>query len=60
MLLFVSDGKVLKNWLEEYQAFLTTESNAKLVQLDCGHMMHNTHAAQITTQSKEWIESTLL
>lgn len=60
MLLFVSDGKVLKNWLEEYQVFLTTESNAKLVQLDCGHMMHNTHAAQITTQSKEWIESTLL
>ena len=60
MLLFVSDGKVLKNWLEVYQAFLENEPKATKVQLDSGHLMHNTHAEQITAQSKEWIESTLL
>lgn len=60
MLLFVSDGTVMKHWLEHYHAFLKNENRARMVELDCGHMMHNSRAEKIVCEAKTWIENTLL
>lgn len=56
MLLFVSDGKVQKGWIDYYKQYIELAPNAKMVQLNCGHMMHNYCAEEITSTAKEFIK----
>lgn len=56
MLLFVSDGTVQKGWIDNYKKYISMAPNAKMVELKCGHMMHNYCAEVITSTSMEYIE----
>lgn len=55
MLLFVSDGKVQKHWIEDYKKYISQEQNAELVELGCGHMLHNYCADIIAAKTKSWL-----
>lgn len=55
MLLFVSDGTVGKGWIEQYKKYTALTPNAEIVELDCGHMMHNYCAERIAELSKKFI-----
>lgn len=57
MLLFVSDGKVQKGWINHYNEYIAMASNAEMVPLDCGHMMHNHCDEMIASIVKEYIKN---
>ncbi|MBQ1729478.1 MAG: alpha/beta hydrolase [Oscillospiraceae bacterium] len=58
MLMFVSDGKEvgIDKWVEVQKGFAADLSNAKLVELDCGHYVHNYKQEQISGEMKTFIE----
>ena len=55
MLLFVSDGKIQKHWIDDYKKFMLQEQKAELIELDCGHMMHNYCSDVIVSKTKHWL-----
>ena len=57
MLLFVSNGKFEKNWIHTYRKYMENTPNAKMIEVDCGHMMHNYCADSIAITAKEFLES---
>ena len=59
MLLFVSDGKIQKHWIDDYKRYLLQEQNAELIELDCGHMMHNFRSDTIASKTKQWLSHRL-
>lgn len=56
MLLFVSDGTVGKEWIDIYKKYISTAPNAKMIELKCGHMMHNYCAEAIASTTIEYIK----
>lgn len=56
-LLFVSDGSVEKGWIDHHKWYISITSNVKMVELDCGHMMHNHCSEIIAATAKEYIRS---
>lgn len=56
MLLFVSDGTVEKGWIDHYKKNISVAPNAEMIELECGHMMHNYCAEIIASTSMEYIE----
>lgn len=59
MLMFVSDGKEtgIDNWIEVQKEYASDLSDAKVIELDCGHYVHNLKQEQIRNDMKEFIES---
>lgn len=56
MLLFVSDGTVGKGWIDHYKKYISIAPNAEMIELKCGHMMHNYCAEVIAGTAMEYIE----
>ncbi len=59
MLMFVSDGKEtgVDNWIDIQKEYASDLSKAKVIELDCGHYVHNFKQGQISNDMKEFIES---
>lgn len=59
MLIFVSDGKEtgIENWIDIQKEYASDLSDAKVIELDCGHYVHNFKQGQISNDMKEFIES---
>ena len=59
MLMFVSDGKEtgVDNWTDLQKEYASDLSNAKVVELGCGHYIHNFKQQQISRDMREFIES---
>jgi len=55
MLLFLSDGSVLKDWIKNSLGFANRVRNASTIELGCSHMMHNDCAQQIADKTKEFL-----
>ena len=58
VLLYVSDGKETKalNWVQNQRDFAAAHKNAKIVELDCGHYVHNFEYDKISRGVKEFVE----
>ena len=58
MLMFVSDGKEtgIDNWIDIQKEYASDLSNAKVIELDCGHYVHNYKQEQISAEMKVFIE----
>ena len=54
ILLFVSDGKETKalNWVHNQRDFAAAHKNAEVVELDCGHYVHNFEYDKISREVK--------
>ena len=59
MLMFVSDGKEtgIDNWIDIQKEYASDLSYAKVIELDCGHYVHNFKQEQIRNDMKVFIES---
>ena len=59
MLMFVSDGKEtgIEKWSEIQKEYASELSNATVIELDCGHYVHNYKQEQISEEMKEFIEN---
>lgn len=59
MLMFVSDGKEtgIDNWINIQKEYASNLSDAKVIELNCGHYVHNFKQEQISNDMKEFIES---
>lgn len=59
MLMFVSDGKEtgIENWIDIQKEYASELSEVKLIELDCGHYVHNFKQRRISNDMKEFIES---
>ena len=59
MLMFVSDGKEtgVGNWIDIQKEYASDLSDAKVIELDCGHYVHNFKQEQISNDMKEFIEN---
>jgi pyridoxine 5'-phosphate synthase PdxJ len=59
MLMFVSDGKEtgIEKWSEIQKEYASELSNATVVELYCGHYVHNYKQEQISEEMKEFIEN---
>lgn len=55
MLLFLSDGTVLKDWIKDCQDFACRAMNASAIELGCSHMMHNDCTEKIVDKTKEFL-----
>ena len=57
MWMFVSDGKEtgIENWSEIQKEYASELSNASVIELDCGHYVHNYKQEQISEEIKEFI-----
>ena len=57
MLLFLSDGKEVKgtNWIENHYDYVSDLTDAKVVELGCGHYVHNFMQDRIAEDIKEFI-----
>ncbi len=58
MLMFVSDGKEtgIEKWVEIQKDYAVNLSNAKVIELDCGHYVHNFEQEQIDKDLREFIK----
>ena len=58
MLMFVSDGKEtgIDNWVDIQKEYAYNLSEANVIELDCGHYIHNFKQEQISNDIKEFIE----
>ena len=56
-LLFCSDGKETgsDNWVECMKGYASGLTNAKLVELDCGHYVHNFETDRISSEIKNFL-----
>lgn len=59
MLLFVSDGKGtgIENWRASQKAFASGLSDEKVIELDCGHYVHNFRQERISNEMKAFLKS---
>ena len=59
MLMYVSDGKEtgVENWSEIQTEYASGLSDAAVVELDCGHYVHNYKQEQISKEMKEFINN---
>jgi len=57
MLMFLSDGKEVKgtNWIEDHYDYVSDLTDAKVVELGCGHYVHNFMQDRIAEDIKEFI-----
>ncbi|MBR1724740.1 MAG: hypothetical protein IJ723_06970, partial [Ruminococcus sp.] len=57
MLMFVSDGKEtgIEKWSDIQKEYASELSNATVIELDCGHYVHNYKQEQISEKMKEFI-----
>lgn len=57
MLMFLSDGKEVKgtNWIENHYDYVSDLTDAKIVELGCGHYVHNFMQDRIAEDIKEFI-----
>lgn len=57
MLMFLSDGKEVKgtNWIENHYDYVSDLTDAKVVELGCGHYVHNFMQDRIAEDIKEFI-----
>ena len=58
MLMCVSDGKEtgIEKWVEIQKDYAVNLSNAKVIELDCGHYVHNFEQEQIDKDLREFIK----
>ena len=56
-LLFVSDGKEVAddNWAGIQRDYASKLSDSKVIELDCGHYVHNFEADRISAEIKDFI-----
>ena len=54
MIMFVSDGKEVKgsNWVENHNDYALDLTDAKVIELECGHYVHNFKQTQIAEEIK--------
>ena len=57
-LLFVSDGKEtgIANWAGIQKDYISSLTNARTIEFDCGHYVHNFKQDEINRQMREFIE----
>ena len=57
MIMFVSDGTEVKgtDWIEKHYEYASDLTNAKVIELGCGHYVHNFKQEQISEKMKEFI-----
>lgn len=57
MIMFVSDGTEVKgtDWIEKHYEYASDLTNAKVIELGCGHYVHNFKQDQISVEMKEFI-----
>lgn len=55
ILFFISDGSIQKGWIEAYYKFIEDAPKAKVIELDCGHMMHIQQAEKISLVAKDFL-----
>ena len=57
MIMFLSDGKEVKgtNWIENHYDYVSDLTDAKVIELDCGHYVHNFMQDRIAEDIKEFI-----
>ena len=57
MLMYVSDGKEtgVEKWVDIQKEYASELSNATVIELDCGHYVHNHKQEQISKEMKEFI-----
>ena len=57
MMMFLSDGKEVKgtNWIESHYDYASDLSYAKVIELDCGHYVHNFMPERIADDIREFI-----
>lgn len=55
MIMFVSDGKEVKgtNWVEKHYDYASDLADAKVIELECGHYVHNFKQTQIAEEIKK-------
>ena len=58
MLMFVSDGKEVRglNWGGAHQDYASDLTNAKVIELDCGHYVHDFEQELIASKIREFIK----
>ena len=61
MIMFISDGKETNgsDWVGNHYAYAEDLSNAKVVELGCGHYVHYFEPERIASETKNFIESEL-
>lgn len=59
MIMFVSDGTEVKgtDWIEKHYEYASDLTNAKVIELGCGHYVHNFKQDQISLEMKEFINA---
>ena len=57
MLMFVSDGKEVKslNWGAAHQDYAADLTDAEVIELDCGHYVHNFEQDLIASKIREFV-----
>ena len=57
MIMFVSDGTEVKgaDWIGKHYEYASDLTNAKVIELDCGHYVHNFKQEQICEEMKDFI-----
>ncbi len=57
MIMFISDGKEVKgtNWTQTHYDYASDLSDAKVIELDCGHYVHNFMQDMIAEDIREFI-----
>ena len=58
MIMFLSDGKEVKgnNWIESHYDYALDLTDAKVIELDCGHYVHNFEQDLIAKEIKAFIK----
>ena len=61
MIMFISDGKETKgsDWVGNHYAYAEDLSNAKVIELGCGHYVHYFKPDEIASETRSFIESEL-
>ena len=56
MIMFISDGKEVQgtNWIESHYDYASDLANAKVIELDCGHYVHNFMQDRIAEEIREF------
>ena len=57
MIMFLSDGKEVKgtNWIENHYDYVSDLTDAKVIELGCGHYVHNFKQDRIAEEIREFI-----
>ena len=57
MIMFVSDGTEVKgtNWVKNHYDYASDLTDAKVIELNCGHYVHNFKQDQIAEEIREFV-----